>query len=98
MRTVRNPRAELAQPECLSSFECSCPDELTQDTTHILSHYHLIEILHDCDVVLAKSICGNTKRIFEYVGISVYKIPPIIQQEQHAINNYIVGNSHDNHL
>ena len=98
IRTVRNPRAELAQPECLSVTECECPEALTKDTTHILSHYHLVEILHDCDVVLAKAICGNTKRIFEYVGIRVYKIPPIINQEQHAINNYIVGVNRENNL
>jgi predicted Fe-Mo cluster-binding NifX family protein len=93
LQTVHNPRAKLTPPlpECLSDATCECPEALAQDAEHMLSHYYLVEILHDCDVILAKAICTNTRRVLEYVGISVYKIPPIILEERHAINNFIVG-------
>lgn len=96
IKVVKNPRACEQQPVCTTQAGCECLEMLKKDHEHIISHYNLVEILHECDVVLVKYVCDNTRRILEYVGITTYQIPPIILKEQHAINNFIVGGRREN--
>ncbi len=99
IKTVENPRAKQVPVECSTTADCSCPEEMLQTPQHVLTHYYLVEILHECDVVLVKFLCEHTRRIFDYVGIKTYKIPPIIHDERHAINNFILGsNNYETHL
>lgn len=90
IKMVKNPRAMEVPLECTQDTACSCSPEMLQTPQHVLTHYYLVEILHECDIVLVKFICDHTRRIFDYVGIQTYKIPPIIRDERHAINNFIL--------
>lgn len=70
---------------------CECSAEREKNIEHICEHYSLLETLSDCSYLLANKYCKNTKSSMMKAGVVLFKIPPIINQIDIAIKNFILG-------
>lgn len=91
---VNNPWVN-SEPECFTEEKvtCNCSIEQQNDMQHISHHYTLLDAIGGCSYLLADHYCHNTMRTLRNGGVSIYKVPPIIKQVNHAIANFIIGAS-----
>jgi len=78
--------------------KCACDDKRQENLRHQCDHYALLEILDGCSYLLANKYCQNTQKSMKIVGIKIFKIPPIINQIEMAIKNFIIGGSLANQI
>ena len=74
-------------------INCRCDEEECFDIRHISEHYALLEVIGECDYMLADGYCKNTLNTLAKAGIKIFKIPSIIRKIDYAIKNFILGAS-----
>ena len=91
---VENPLANIYTQFEQDSKECNCSKH--SDLKHIYEHYAVLDVLGTITYLLASVHCPNMKRAMKNVGIKIYKIPPIINDLDTAIKNFLIGASYAN--
>lgn len=92
--TFHNPFLLESGNECSMALrECHCSQETVEIPEHKSVHYQLLSVMVGCQYLLADRYCENLKEALGNYGISVYKIPSIIQHTNHALKNFLVGAS-----
>lgn len=91
---VDNPWSNLR----LDSFEeeqikCRCDIERRNSMRHKCDHYALLDLIGGCSYLLANQYCENTAKSMKNGGITIFKIPPIINKSEIAIKNFLIGES-----
>jgi predicted Fe-Mo cluster-binding NifX family protein len=98
-KIVENPRCLF---ECNlfddSQIKCDCDVASKADIEHICEHYALLESIGSCSYLLADRYCENTSHTLKNGGISVFKIPTIINDIEMAIKNFLIGASYANKI
>ncbi len=72
-------------------MSCNCSIERQEDFSHACEHYALLDVIGGSNYLLADHYCKNTLRSLNNGGVSVYKIPSIIQDVEMAIKNFLLG-------
>lgn len=72
---------------------CECGEEECLDIRHVSEHYALLEVIGECDYLLADHYCANTLSALKKASVEVFKIPSIIKKIDYAIKNFILGAS-----
>jgi len=76
-----------------NQVQCKC-DFIKENTiSHKCEHYALLDAINGCKYLLANQYCKNTKNTMRNGGIIISKIPPIINQIDMAIKNFLIGAS-----
>jgi len=79
-------------------IKCDCNKKTQTNMSHICEHYSLLEVISDCSYLLADNFCANTSRALKIGGITVFKIPSIINRTDLAIKNFLIGASFANRI
>ena len=79
-------------------INCTCNKKTQDNIRHICEHYSLLEVIADCNYLLADHYCINTSRVLNKGGIKVFKIPSIINRTDLAIKNFLIGASFANRI
>lgn len=88
-RFYRVKNAEFDEKE----RECDCDIQRETNLRHKCDHYAILELIGECSYLLANKYCKNTKKSMEQGGVKIFKIPPIINTINIAIQNFIIGDS-----
>jgi len=81
-----------------NTIKCACNKKAQDDINHICEHYSLLEVIGDCSYLLADHFCVNTTRALSIGGVTVFKIPSIINRTDLAIKNFLIGASFANKI
>ena len=93
-RVVENPLAKINGHFETDQINGSCSNQ--SELKHICEHYSILEVLSKVSFLLACSSCTNLKKSLKNVGITIYQIPPIIQEVETALKNFLIGASYAN--
>jgi predicted Fe-Mo cluster-binding NifX family protein len=74
-------------------ISCNCDPDRRKSMRHISEHYALLDAIGGCSYLLADRYCDNTTRALGNGGITIFKIPPIINKIDNAIKNFLIGAS-----
>ena len=77
----------------VEELSCKCELGSSDNLRHVYEHYALLDAIGGCSYLLANRYCKNIVRTMNNGGITVYKIPPIIQKIDTAIKNFLIGAS-----
>lgn len=72
-------------------MNCSCSIERQEEFSHACEHYALLDVIGGSNYLLADQYCKNTLRSLNNGGVSVYKIPSIINDVEMAVKNFLLG-------
>lgn len=81
-----------------SEKKCACETQRETNLRHKCDHYSLLEVLEGCTYLLANKCCKNTQKSMKTIGIKIFTVPPIINQIDMAIKNFIIGGSFANQI
>lgn len=91
---VENPLAKIHTEFSQDHINCTCVRQEQFDLKHICEHYAVLDVIGKTTFLLASNYCPNLSRCMKNVGIKIYKIPPIIQELETAIKNFLIGASY----
>lgn len=74
-------------------LKCKCSHGKKENIEHKCEHYVLLSLIYDCSYLLANKYCSNTEISMRNSGITIINIPPIINQIDSAIKNFLIGAS-----
>jgi len=72
-------------------INCSCSHICKSSLEHTCSHYAMLDVIGGCNYFLADHYCDNTKKALQNAGVTIFKIPPIINKVDIAIKNFLLG-------
>ncbi len=68
-----------------------CSDIVKADINHLADHYIILEVVNDCDYLIARTFCSNIERVMTNSGIKIFEINPFINNSKSAIHNLVLS-------
>ncbi len=94
LSVIENP---WSRPKCdhfsEEQIQCACDEDRRNNVRHICEHYALLDAVTGCSYLLADRYCENTARALRNGGITLFKVPPIIDRIDGVIKNFLIGSA-----
>lgn len=91
METIQNPYSCLDNKESSNCENHGICDQDHCTFQHKEEHYHLIQSMKNCDVILADHFCDTMTTALQEKGIKIYKLSPFLKKSDIAIKNFLLG-------
>ena len=89
--TIQNPYSCLHRNNATVCDNYGICDQESCSQQQKEEHFHLIQRMTNCDVILADHFCDTITTALKEGGIRLYKLSPLIKKPDIAIKNFLLG-------